>query len=84
MTEEEIWQKVVGVMRETLEDEALVVTRWTVASDVDGWDSLRNIELLVALQTAFGVRFNTGEMASLKNVGELVDTITRRLSAASG
>lgn len=82
MTDEAIWNTVVGIMRETFEDAGLEVTRATSADDVEAWDSLSNVELLVALQYAFGVRFNTGEIAGLKNVGELVDTLAARMRAA--
>lgn len=82
MTDEQIWEKVVSVMRENFDDDALPVTRTTTAKDVSGWNSLAHIELLVALQSAFRMKFNTGEIASLKNVGELADTITRRLREA--
>ena len=84
MTEEQIWEKVVSVMRENFDDDALVVERTTTAKDVSGWNSLAHIELLVALQAAFRMKFNTGEIASLKNVGELADTIARRLAATGG
>jgi acyl carrier protein len=69
-------------MREIFDDDALEVTRATTARDVAAWNSLSNIELLVALQSAFGVRFRTGEIAGLKNVGELVDTVTTRVRQA--
>ncbi len=82
MTDDALWDTVVRVMRETFDDDALVVTRATTARDVAGWDSIANIEVLVALQTALGVKLRTGEIAGLKNVGELVDTLAARLRAA--
>ncbi len=79
MTDQEVWDTLVRVMRETFDDEALQVNRETSAAHVSEWDSLTNIELLVNIQTTFGVKFNTGEIASLKNVGELVDVLIARL-----
>lgn len=81
MTETEIWDQLVRIMRETFENDALVITRQTTARDVPDWDSLRNIELFVALQAAFRVKFRTGEIANLENVGAVADTIEARLSA---
>ena len=84
MTDEEIWQRVVTIMRDSFDDPGLQVTRETSAADVPAWNSLSNIELLVALQAAFGVRFRTGEIARLTNVGELVDTLAARYRRAGG
>jgi acyl carrier protein len=66
-------------MRQTFDDETIQVTRETTAHDVAEWDSLTNVELIVALEMAFGVKFYTGELAGFRNVGELADTITARL-----
>ncbi|HEU4632227.1 MAG TPA: acyl carrier protein [Gemmatimonadaceae bacterium] len=82
MTDQAVWDGVVHVMRETFGDDELQVTRETTARDVAAWDSVSNVELLVALEYAFGVRFRTGEMASLRNVGELVDVIAARVRDA--
>lgn len=79
MTEPPVWDRVVGVLRETFDDPVLEVAPDTTADDVDGWDSLTNVELIVALESRFGVRFHTGEIARLRNVGELVATIEKRL-----
>lgn len=84
MTDEKIWQGVVTIMRDIFDDPGLEVTRGTSAQDVATWNSLSNIELLVALQSAFGVRFRTGEIAALKNVGELVDSLVARQGRAGG
>jgi acyl carrier protein len=46
---------------------------------VPGWDSLANVELMVEVEQSFGIRFRTGEVAGLKNVGELVSLIARRI-----
>ena len=78
MTEKVVWDGVVRVIRETFGDDDIEVTRETTAKDVAEWDSVSNVELLVALEYAFGVKFNTGELASLRNVGDLVDVINAR------
>ena len=56
----------------------LTVDAATTARDVRGWDSLANVELMVEIEEAFGIRFRTGEVAGLRNVGELVAAIARR------
>lgn len=77
-SEDEIWVRLRRVVVETFDDD-VVLTPSTVASDVDGWDSVSNIGLMIAFEKEFGIRFNTGEMASLANVGQLVERIRRRL-----
>jgi len=66
------------VFREVFDDEELTVTEKTTAQDVEGWDSLTHVTLLVNVEKVFGVRFSSSEIASLKNVGELIDLIGRR------
>ena len=82
MTEREVWDSLVVVMRETFDDGDLAVKRETTADDVDAWDSLSNVELMLALERRFGVRFYTGEIARMRNVGELADTIEMHLRDA--
>jgi acyl carrier protein len=48
---------------------------------VDGWDSLNHILLVVALEQKFGIKFNTGEIDTLENVGQFIDLIESKMSA---
>jgi acyl carrier protein len=75
----QIWTGLTRVFRDVFDDPGLTIVPTTTARDIDGWDSLMHIQLLVAAEAAFGVRFNTGEVAALKNVGEMIDLIARRL-----
>lgn len=75
METNETWRRLTDVFRETLGDPELILRRETTAQDVEDWDSVSNIQLLVAIESAFGVKFRTGEIAGLKNVGELYDLI---------
>jgi acyl carrier protein len=77
--------RVRGVIARVFGDDDVVVGPTTTAADVEGWDSVSNIEVMVALEREFGIRFNTGEMATVANVGQLVTLIAGRLRpAASG
>jgi acyl carrier protein len=79
MTEEEIWRRLTQVFRDVF-DEDVVIAPTTTADDIEGWDSVSNIQLLVAIERSFpGVKFNTGEIAGLRNVGEMVSVIERRV-----
>jgi len=63
------------VFRDLFDDEELSVARNTTAADVPGWDSLMHVRLMLEVEKVFRVRFMSSEVASLKNVGELVDLI---------
>jgi acyl carrier protein len=81
MTFEKILDRVSQIVGDTLEIEGLALQPGMTASDVAGWDSLAHVQILVAIEHAFGIRFRTGEMASIANVGELVQRIETRLAS---
>jgi acyl carrier protein len=64
-----------SVFRDCFDNDALVLTPQTTAADVPGWDSLRHVLLMVAVEQRFGVRFGTQELADLKSVGDLLELI---------
>lgn len=55
------------------------LSRATTAQDIQGWDSLTHMDLIVAVERKFKIRFTTHEVMSLSNVGDLADTIARKL-----
>ena len=63
------------VFQEVFGDDELKVDRVTTADDVEGWDSVMQVTLMVHVEKAFGVKFTTFEVARLKNVGELADLV---------
>jgi acyl carrier protein len=76
-----ILERVNEVFQEVFNDDELRVSPVTTARDVQGWDSLMHVTLLVNIEKALGVRFSSAEVASLKNVGELVDLIRSKKKA---
>ena len=68
-----------GIIQETMTDvfdaDDLAISMATTADDVDGWDSLSHIRLMVALERKFGLRFSNAEISKLMNVGDLVRLI---------
>jgi acyl carrier protein len=68
------------VFREVFDNEDLSVTPATTAKDIEGWDSLMHVTLIVNVEKAFGVRFTSSEVAGLKNVAELMQLIERHRS----
>lgn len=79
MSREEVYVKLNEVFRDVFDDEDITVNDATVASDIDGWDSLEHINLIVAVETCFGIKFNMGEVAAMKNVGAMVDLVLKKL-----
>lgn len=73
-----IWNKVTHMLRDMFDNSRLTIGPETTAHDVEGWDSLAHIQLLVTVEDAFGIHFNTGEVARLANVGEMVELIARK------
>jgi acyl carrier protein len=69
------------IFRDVFDRGDLVVTRESNAESVEGWDSLAHITLINAIEEQFRVDFALGELESLKNVGEMVDLIERKLRA---
>lgn len=66
------------LVRDFFEDDSLSLTRATTAKDVEGWDSLAHVRLVVAVERHFQVKFTSAEVAGLKSIGELSDLIDRR------
>lgn len=82
MTRDQILARVSDIVGDTLGLDGLVLQPSMSAADVEGWDSLTNVQILVSIEGTFGVRFKTGEIATTRNVGELVDRIAGHLGAA--
>lgn len=78
MERTEILKKVQDVFREELELDDLVLTDETTADDVEEWDSLSHVQLVVALEKSFGIKFTSREILSWDNVGDLVDCIVKK------
>ena len=73
------------VIRTVFDEPALSVTRETIAQDVESWDSVMHVTLLLEVEDKFGLHFSIPEMAYLKSVGDLVDLIdTKRRARGSG
>lgn len=79
MNKEEILKQVEEVFRSVLDDETLVLNMETTADDVEDWDSLSHIQLVVGLEKHFHIKFTSKEILSWQNVGEMIDSIAAKL-----
>ena len=75
MSREEIYERLNEVFRDVFGDDDISVNDDTTAADIDGWDSLRHITLLAAIEDEFDIEFSMGQTVRMKNVGEMVDHI---------
>jgi len=73
-------EEITPVFREVFDDDSINLTRSMTADDVEEWDSLTHMNLVIALELKFKIKFALGELQTLKNVGEMVDLINRKLS----
>lgn len=80
MSREEVFEKLNEVFRDVFDDEEITVTDTTTADDIEDWDSLEHINLLAAVEQEFGMKFNMGQVVSMKNVGEMADIILSQIS----
>ena len=67
----EILSALNAVFCEVFEDETLNITRDTSAADIEGWDSLTHVTLILHVERTFGVRFSSSEVAALNSAGDL-------------
>ena len=75
MTREYVYVKMNEIFRNVFDDDSIVLTDETNAEDIEDWDSLEQINLIVAIENEFEMMFDMAEVADLANVGEMVDLI---------
>ncbi len=78
--EKEIYERLNKVFRDVFDDETIEVNSETTSKDIEDWDSLEHINLIVAVEQEFGIKFNMGEVTTMKNVGEMVNIIISRIN----
>ncbi|MDQ1161723.1 acyl carrier protein [Chryseobacterium sp. SORGH_AS 447] len=75
MDRNEVLEKLAPIFREQLDNDDIELNAETTAEDIEEWDSLSHIQLIVAIEKAFGIRFTSAEIQSWNNVGEMIDSI---------
>jgi len=73
----EVMGLLLPIFRDVFDDDELIIEAKTTANDIDGWDSLTHIRLVISIEKAFGLRFTAAEISELENVGEMVELIVR-------
>jgi acyl carrier protein len=78
MTEAEIYAALTPIFHDVFLRDDLVLTPTLSANDVPGWDSFKQIEILIATEQHFGIKLSTREVDKLTNVGDLVSVVARK------
>ncbi len=79
MSREEVFEKLNVIFRNNFDDDGITLCDVTSSEDIEDWDSLEQINLVVAIQDEFKVKFNIDEVNAMKNVGEMVDFILEKM-----
>ncbi len=81
MNASEIYPKLTELLRDFFDDDDLEATPTLSAKDVDGWDSLAHVRLMLAVERAFNVRFSTSDLGKLENVGALATLLVAKTAS---
>ena len=79
MTRDEIMEKVNEIFQEIFDDDELVIDETTNSEDIEDWDSLEQINILVAIQDEFDITFSLDDVSDLQTVGDTIDLIERKI-----
>ena len=79
MNKNEILVKVQEIFQDVLDNEDIELTFETTADDVDEWDSLSHIQLIVAIEKKFGIKFTSQEIANWRTVNDTINSIESKL-----
>jgi acyl carrier protein len=70
--------KLTSIFRDFFDEPSLALSNATTANDIEGWDSIAHVDLLMAVEQGFGITFTTREMRSFKNVGDLIEAVSAK------
>lgn len=76
-------ERIQEAFRDIFDDNSIVLRDDMTAADVKNWDSLNHIDMIVAVESEFKIKFTTAEVTSLKNVGELIALVEKKRAAKS-
>jgi len=81
MNSSQILEQLTDIFHQIFDDDSIVLTPETTAEDISSWDSFEHINIIVAVELHFGIKFQTAETEELRNIGHLVELIQQKLEA---
>lgn len=79
--QQQIYTQLTSIFHDLFDDDSIVLTPETTAADIEDWDSFNHINLIVAIEAKFGIKFKTAELEGLHNVGHLAGLIQQKVAA---
>ncbi len=83
MTPDKLQDRLTAIVRDILDDQTILLNRETTADDIEDWDSLAHINIILAVEKEFNIRFDLEELKPMENVGELLDVIQGKMAPAA-
>ncbi|MDQ2762525.1 MAG: acyl carrier protein [Pseudomonadota bacterium] len=83
MTEADVYPTLTEIFQEVFMRDDMKLTPELTAKDVPGWDSFKQIEIIIAVEEKYGIKFHTRELDSLGNVGDLARTVASKAKATA-
>ena len=83
MNRAEIMDKVTAIFHDIFNNEDIIISNNTSSTDIDDWDSISHITLIIEIEDTFDIRFSLKEVSSMKNVGEMLDILENRARGGS-
>ena len=77
---QEILKQVNQIFINVLDNNDIILKEETTANDVEDWDSLTHIQLVVAIEKHFKIRFSSAEIQNWKNIGEMINSVQTKLN----
>jgi len=78
MEKKEILGKLQDIYQDVLDDENIILTFETTADDIEEWDSLSHVQLIITIEKEFGIHFSSSEIQGIRNVGHIVEIISQK------
>jgi acyl carrier protein len=78
LTTAQILERTTAVFRDVFDDNSITITAETTAKDIEDWNSLMHINLVLAIEAEFGMKFSMGEVTGMKNTGEMFEILKAR------
>jgi acyl carrier protein len=75
---DDVYARITAIFRDILDDDSIILREDRTADDLDNWDSLTHVDLILAIEKEFKIRFTTGEISGLRSVGQLAALVSKK------